>query len=58
MLSLNIKFNENAKRKYKYYPISSAGRNTSPAILLYAFPRLSTQDSQVKDENAAKAVNP
>ena len=23
MLSLNIKFNENAKRKYKYYPISA-----------------------------------
>ena len=30
MLSLNIKFNENAKRKYKYYAISSAGKNTSP----------------------------
>lgn len=27
-------------------------------ILLYAFPRLSTPNSQVKDVNAAKAVNP
>lgn len=27
-------------------------------IFLYAFPRLSTPNSQVKDVNAAKAVNP
>ena len=40
------------------YSISSADRNTSPANSFYAFPRLSTPNSQIKDVNAAKAVNP
>lgn len=39
-------------------PYLQQAKTQARQILLYAFPRLSTPNSQVKDVNAAKAVNP